>query len=252
MDTHRILEHLYPGGAATARRLGRARARWGVFSEWVRARGWYLLTALLAATLWLAAHLYYYNVLVDMEYNVLEAWAQVEAQMERRHHIQENLALIMADYSRYERDVLTRLTELRAGSVAGGEPPASQTQGAAPAAPAEAPAAPPDGVSPEALRGALAAAAPGQVDEALRQIRLVAEQYPQLKLTENFQQFTAAIIENENKITDAIVRYNQVVNDYTTYLGQFPANLFGKILGFKYRDFYVPDRKFLGFKKVDY
>ena len=80
---------------------------------------------------------------------------------------------------------------------------------------------------------------------------MVAEQYPSLRLSENFQQFTKAIIETENKIADSIQTYNARVNDFTTILSQFPGNIFGKVCGFKPYQFYSPERFKLEFKPLN-
>jgi len=51
---------------------------------------------------WAAAHLYYYNMLVDMEFNAQEAWAQVETQWQRRYNIQHNVTQLVLEYARLE------------------------------------------------------------------------------------------------------------------------------------------------------
>jgi LemA protein len=239
VDTQQLLERFYPSEEQRSR--GR---RWlRRITGRVKRYYLYLAAGLLLVAAWVAGHLYYYNKLVDMEYDVQEAWAQVETQWQRRYHIQHNLTRMVLEYSRHERELLMRLTKLRVGHLereakARGKPPAPL------------PATKGGKVSIRELKRHLERLTPGQLNKVFPQIQFMAEQYPRLRLSENFQQFSKATIETENKIAAQIKAYNQAVNLYTTNLMQFPGVIFGKACGFEPYDFYVPDRDKLKFRPV--
>ncbi len=193
---------------------------------------------------WTVVHLYYYNVLVDLEFNVQEAWAQVEAQLQRRYNIQQNLTQIVVDYSKYEKDTLTELIKIRTAALAGKQPAG---KGAAKATDAKQGA-----VAEPSFPEQLKLLTKSELDKLFPDILLVAEQYPDLKLTENFQQFSTAIIDTEIKIAERISEYNTAVNTYTTTRTQFPGNVFAATFGFASHDFHTPDKELLSFKTVKY
>jgi LemA protein len=246
METEKLLDRLYPNLAKRRRRkvlLAKAA---------LRLRGWsrYLIAGGVITVLWVVAHLYYYNKLVDLEFNVQEAWAQVEAQWQRRYHIQQNLTRMVIEYARHERELLVRLTTMRMkkedrDAAARG---ATRTQQAGQPG---AGAAKPDARSLRALRAELEKLDPKQLNELFPQIQVVAEQYPALRLTENFQQFSKAVVDTENAIVLHVETYNKAVNVYTTVLNQFPAMVFGRLCGFREYDFYRPGRKTLAFRPVE-
>jgi len=236
LDSRQILEQFYsPVRAGSQPR--RARPFWPKAGGMARGITWHLVIASLVMAAWIVVHLYYYNLLVDMEYNTKAAWAQVEAQLQRRFHIQQNLTKIVIDYSQYEKELLTRLTEMRTSAMADS---VAKVRDASRQAPAKL-------SLPQVKK-----MTPPQLDKLFSNIMLVAERYPQLKLTENFQQFSAAIIETENQIAERIMDYNEAVNVYTTTLSQFPGNVFGALCGFSRHEFHTPDKEVLSFQPVKY
>ncbi len=267
MKTEEILERVYPEVAASRNALAKrrrqslvARRRWSQ-----RARVTALILPLVG--FWATMHLYYYNKLIGLEYNVNAAWAQVETQLQRRHNIQLNLTRMVLDYAAHEREVLTGITKLRTTAVTGtrgteeaakaGAPAGPTTSPSAePAAPAETPSPAADGARSE---GSNAPAGPSleqlsaaKLEELFSRILVVAEQYPQLKLSENFRQFSAAIIDTETEIAGRTSVYNDSVNIYGTELAQFPGNFFAWTFGFKKYEFYQPDQQALTFQGVAY
>ncbi len=205
-----------------------------------RTKKWvsYLVIGSLGLAVYIVVHLYYYNVLVDLESNVKTKWAHVEAQLQRRNHIQQNLTQIITTYSKYERDTLTSLIEMRTAAAGGRAAKATDAIGQPPAEP--------DPKSPPAQL------AESGIARLFPDVRLTAEQYPELKLTQNLQQVSASIIDTEKEIADQIIAYNQAVNNYTTVLEQFPSNIVGTTFGFKMYDLYQPDKDILKFTPVKY
>ncbi len=80
----------------------------------------------------------------------------------------------------------------------------------------------------------------------------VAEQYPDLKLSENFQKYMDAILEFENKIAELRMDYNDSVNEYSTVKDQFPGNIFADILKFKEFEYFRLDIDENNFIRVEY
>ena len=209
MDTRLILHRLYrldEPHLTLARRLGgRVRRVRRKLVNWVGQRSTRLALGALAVGGWIAGHIYYYNRLYDLETNVYMAEAQIQAAEQKRSHIQRNLVKLVRYYATYERSVMNDLTVLRTQDSP--KPPTS------------------DGDSAQQL---------------LARLDAVAEQYPNLNLTQSVQQLSEIIADTETEIVDRIGAYNEAVNIYTTYLGQFPANIFGRPLGFERVDYYRP------------
>ncbi len=248
MDATRILDTFYPGASKATRHAKKARSVWAAVRnlkktpDKAKIRKWtpYLVVAALAGAVWVAVHLYYYNVLVDLEYNVQAGWAQVEVQLERRHYIQQNLTHIVMSYSEYEKDTLTEVIKIRAAAMA------------------EERAADDETTDPEKATEELSFAdqlrklTKPELDKLFPDVLAVAEQYPDLKLTQNYQQFSTAIIDTETKIADRITQYNTEVNIYTTVRSQFPGNVFAAVFGFPPHEFHTPDKELLDFEALNY
>lgn len=262
LRTRTILERLYPtgewrdravGSDGAARpvdlvprvpwrlRLQRLRAIAGSRSlaDWMR-RNWKLGLVGVALAAYGAAHVHYYNLLIELEFGVQQQWAQVETQLQRRHHIQQNLARIAGGYSAHERDVLIRLTEIRgAEALDGDSPPLGEGE------------TPPAGV--ESGSRPIGGDAAGDLPlGGIPSFQVVAEQYPALQLSQNLQQFSSAVIEAEDRIAAQTVAYNDAVNRYSTTLSQFPTNIFAWLCGFESVDYHEPDEEALRFIRVDY
>src|SRR6202023_252132 len=76
-------------------------------------------------------------------------------------------------------------------------------------------------------------AANGQLDSALSRLLVVVENYPQLKSNENFLRLQDELAGTENRIAIERRRYNDVVQDYNTYISLFPNNIVAGWAGFK-------------------
>jgi LemA protein len=191
------------------------------FAAWVQRYNWRLTFGAAAIAVWIASHLYYFNWLTALEFDVKAAWAQVEAGRQRRAHIQRNLSRLLHYYARYERVLMTDVTQLRTDDNPPAEGETEETPG-------------------------------GGLDGLLGRLNAVAEQYPELQLTKSVQQFSDAMVTTETDITDRIREYNSAVNRYTSVLNQFPGNMFGKAAGFEPADFYSPDdQSVLEYREVD-
>src|SRR6266700_2744168 len=81
-------------------------------------------------------------------------------------------------------------------------------------------------------------AANGQLDSALGRLLVVVENYPQLKSNENFLRLQDELAGTENRIAVERKRYNDTLQDYNTYVQQFPTSIFAGWAGFKPNDAY--------------
>jgi LemA protein len=159
-----------------------------------------------------------YNGLVQRRLRVDEAWAQIDVQLKRRHDLIPNLVNAVKDFMGFEQDVLTRVTEARAGAVAAG------TQG--PAGPAA------------AGQVGQVAAAENQLTQALRGFFAVVENYPDLKSNQNVMSLQEELSTTENQISFSRQHYNAVVRDYNQAIQQFPGIILAAPMGFSAREFF--------------
>lgn len=170
-----------------------------------------MIYALIAVVVLIVIGISLYNGLIKARNHVHEAWADIEVQLKRRYDLIPNLIESVKGYVKQEKDVLTQVTEARASAVSAG------AQGAEASAKAE-----------------------GMLTETLRSLFAVAENYPDLKSSENFQQLSSELSDTENKIQAARRFYNSNVREYLNKLQTFPGMLFAG--GFKKEEYFdLPD-----------
>jgi LemA protein len=148
-----------------------------------------------------------YNGLVAKRNRSENAWAQVDVQLRRRYDLIPNLVESVKGYASHEQETFRAITEARAA--------AQQAQGPAAQAQAEA-----------ALSGALG------------RLMAVAEAYPALRATENFQQLQASLGETEDRIAVSRQVYNDTVLTYNNACQQIPTNIVAGIFGFELREYF--------------
>lgn len=154
-----------------------------------------------------------YNGLVRSKVRVDEAWSDITVQLKRRADLIPNLVNTVKGYAKHESSVFEAITEARANTISAAD------------------------------KGPVAAAeAEGQFQTALKSLFAVAEAYPDLKASQNFQQLQAELTDTEDKIQAARRFYNGSVRDYNTKRTVFPTNIFASSLGFKEdREFFELD-----------
>ena len=149
-----------------------------------------------------------YNSLVSKRNRAENAWAQVDVQLRRRHDLIPNLVETVKGYASHEKGTLAEVTEARvAAQQASG--PASQAQ------------------------------AETQLSGALGRLMAVAENYPELRATENFQQLQAELGGTENKIATARQVYNDTVLTLNNACQQIPTNIVASMFGFELREYFT-------------
>jgi LemA protein len=260
ISTEKILHRLYPGANRPAGRpgtMGSFVSR-GPLLQGVRrldpsqsptwARRLFAWSCVALLVVWFAFLWYYHNVFVAMTSTIDGDWADCEVMMQSRTHIRVNLSHMIVAYAQHERDLMTKITELRVGKPL---QPADAKPAAEPAA-ADSPAAPAKPLNPAAVAKELDQLGPKQIAELLSRIQVVAEQYPQLKLTENFQQLSKSTIETEHKIADLLIQYNRDVNAYMTVRSCYPGRHFAWILNFPPKQFISVEPENMQFREVTF
>ena len=148
-----------------------------------------------------------YNRLVRLRNRVDNAWAQIEVQLKRRWDLIPNLVESVKGYAAHERETFEAVTQARTA--------AQNAQGPAEAAQAE-----------------------GILSQALGRLFAVAEAYPELRATENFQQLQAQLAETENKVAVSRQVYNDTVLTYHNAIQTFPGAVLAGPFGFTTREFF--------------
>ena len=148
-----------------------------------------------------------YNGLVRDRNRVDNAWGQVEVQLKRRYDLIPNLVETVKGYATHERETFENVTKARAGAQQASTP-GEQAQ------------------------------AENFLTQALRQLFAVAEDYPELRASDNFQSLQEDLEETENKIAISRQIYNDTVLTYNNKVQQIPTNIVASMTGFKAREFF--------------
>lgn len=148
-----------------------------------------------------------YNALVKAKVRTDEAWSDITVQLKRRYDLIPNLVEAVKAYAKHETSVFEKVTEARTKAMS-----------------AEGPAE--------------AAKADNMFQAALKSLFAVAEAYPQLRASENFQKLQDEITDTEDKIQASRRFYNGAARDLNIKIQTFPINLFAGAMGFKIREFF--------------
>lgn len=154
-----------------------------------------------------------YNGLVRTNIRVDEAWSDITVQLKRRADLIPNLVNTVKGYVKHESGVFDAVTQARAHTIS------ASSDGPAASAKAE-----------------------GEFHQALKSLFAVAEAYPDLKASANFQELQVEITDTEDKIQASRRFYNASVRDFNTKRRVFPTSVFAKLLGFtKDKEFFDVD-----------
>jgi LemA protein len=147
------------------------------------------------------------NSIIGERNRVDEAWSGIDVQLKRRHDLVPNLVESVKGYATHERATFEKVTQARAAAMqATGPEEASKAETA--------------------------------LSQALGGLRVVAEQYPDLRATENFQQLQGQLSELEDEIQASRRIYNSNVQDYNTTIQQFPMSIVAKQGAFTEKPFF--------------
>ncbi len=145
-----------------------------------------------------------YNRMVALDQEVIQSWAQVENQLQRRNDLIPNLVETVKGYASHEKSIFIAVSEARA-KLAGAIKTGSQAD---------------------------KIVAANEMNSALSRLLAIAENYPDLKASENFVRLQDELAGTENRIAVERMRYNRSVQTYNTAVKKFPAVLFVSRFGF--------------------
>jgi LemA protein len=161
-----------------------------------------------------------YNGLVKSRESVNNAWANVEAQYQRRSDLIPNLVNTVKGAADFEKSTLEAVMQARAKATS------IQID--------------PNNLTPEKLREFQQAQA--QLGGALGRLIAVAENYPQLKAVGNFSELQSQLEGTENRINESRRQYNEAAQAYNASRASFPTVIFASLFGFKERPYFEADK----------
>ncbi|MGA3150364.1 MAG: LemA family protein [Candidatus Saccharimonadales bacterium] len=153
---------------------------------------------------------YLYNSLIRLKVRTDEAWSDITVQLKRRYDLIPNLVETVKGYASHEKEVFEKVAEVRTQALS------ATTVGEA-------------------------SKADNQFQGALKSLFAVAENYPQLRASENFQKLQDEVTDTEDKIQASRRFYNGAVRDLNTKIQVFPTNFFAGVMGIKNREFFGVD-----------
>ena len=155
--------------------------------------------------LWYCATLY--NGLIALKNDIDKAWANIDVMLKQRHDELSKLLDVCKGYMNYERDTLQKITEAR-------------------------------NLYQQARTVDQKAQADQSMTAALRGFFAVAENYPDLKANNNFQQLQKRISELENQIADRREFYNDSVNTFNIRIQQVPDTFIASFMSLRPREMF--------------
>lgn len=149
-----------------------------------------------------------YNGVIRLRNLVQEAWRQIDVELQRRHDLIPNLVETVKGYAKHEKSTFEEVTRARNMAVAPGSTVAEQAQ------------------------------QENVLTQALGRLFAVAEAYPELKASQNFQQLQQELTNTEDRIAAGRRFYNANVRELNTKIEVFPGNLVAGMFGFKRTDYF--------------
>lgn len=156
-----------------------------------------------------------FNSLISLKNRVDNAWSQIDVQLKRRYDLIPNLVSTVKGYMKHEKGTLTDITNLRSQLITGNMEQKAK--------------------------------ASNRITDALKTIFAVAENYPNLKASENFKMLQEELSGTESKISYARQFYNDNVMALNNKILQFPSNMVANIMNLNQREFFRTEE---GEKKV--
>lgn len=162
-----------------------------------------------------------YNSLVVLRERIKEALSQIDVQLKRRADLIPNLVETVKGYAKHEKEVFEKVTTARANMLKAQTPHEK-------------------------------AEADNMMEKALKSIFAVAEDYPDLKASENFLNLQEELTDTENKISYSRQFYNSNVLAYNSTIKTFPQVLIASQFGFKETEFFETEEESKKEVKVEF
>ena len=166
--------------------------------------GWMVVVIAALVIMWAIA---IYNRMIVLRNRIDNSWSQVDVQLRRRYDLIPNLVETVKGYAAHERETFEAVTKARQAGI-------------------------------DARTVEDQAAAENMITQALRRLFAVAENYPQLRATENFMQLQEELSGTESKIAYARQFYNDTVLGYHNLIQSFPARIVAGMGGFQPRHYF--------------
>jgi LemA protein len=148
-----------------------------------------------------------FNSLVRLRTHAEEGFSDIDVQLKRRHDLIPNLVETVKGYAAHERQTFENVTAARSNAVAAKGPEAQ-------------------------------AQAENVLSGALRQLFAVAENYPELKASQNFIELQDEITDTEDKIQAARRYYTMTLRDLNNKIQTFPSRIIAGFGNFQPREFF--------------
>jgi LemA protein len=162
---------------------------------------------LIIAVLLIGWFIIIYNSLIKLKIRTQEAWADIDVQLKRRYDLIPNLINTVKGYATHEQETFQKVIEARSKAM--------NAQSVKEKGEAE-----------------------NMLSDTLKSIFALAENYPDLKASENFSKLQDELTDTENKIQAARRFYNGNVRDLNTKINVFPSNIVASLFNFKTREFF--------------
>ena len=151
-----------------------------------------------------------YNSLVQLRVRADAAWSDIDVQLKRRHDLIPNLVETVKGYAAHEKGTFENIAKFRSQAM-------------------------------QATSPGDKAQAENQLSGALKSLFAVAENYPELKASEQFTGLQGSLNSIEDALQNARRYYNAVVRDFNTRVQSFPTNILAGMFGFHTRQFFEVD-----------
>ncbi len=150
-----------------------------------------------------------YNGLVRKRNEVDNAFGGMDVQLKKRYDLIPNLVSTVKQYASHEKELLTKVTELRAKATSGNLSPDEKV------------------------------AIDNQISAGMKGIMVAVESYPDLKANENFMNLQRTLTEVESQISAARRTYNAVITDFNNGIQTFPQSIIAGMMHLKRKEVFV-------------
>ena len=148
-----------------------------------------------------------YNSLVQLRVRADSAWSDIDVQLKRRHDLIPNIVETVKGYAAHEKGTFENIAKFRSQAM-------------------------------QATTPGDKAVAENQLSGALKSLFAVAENYPELRASEQFTGLQSSLNSIEDNIQNARRYYNAVIRDYNTRVQSFPVNIIAGMFGFQTKQFF--------------
>jgi LemA protein len=174
---------------------------------------WSIVIIVIVALVVLLIPFMYYNRFVTLSQRIKNSKSQISVQLKKRADLVPNLVNMVKGYMKHEREVLTEVTKARTSLM-------------------------------NAKDFGKKVAAGNQLQDALKSLFAVAENYPDLKASQNFLQLQQEVASIEDKIAYARQYFNDSIMSYNTMIERIPGMWFAGIFGFKKEEYFeIPEEE---------